>query len=140
MKLFRLLPLLLVAACTGDPSGIGSGDVRMAVSVDAAAPEPEPNVVVEIENRSDRTLYVYRDCGNIAAGGIERRVAGGWVDAPYPILCFGYTPPVELAPGESTRSSVPVHEPGLYRSTVRVATSLETVEPDAVRKEFTVGS
>jgi hypothetical protein len=141
MKLLRLIPpLLLVSACTGDPAGLGSGDARLTVSVDATLPEPEHNVVVEVENRSDETLYVYRDCGNIAAWGIERRVAGGWVDDPYPILCAAYTPPVELAPGESTRSSVPIHEPGRYRTTVRVTTELETGDIAEVREEFTVGS
>lgn len=140
MKLLGLLPLLILSACAGDPAGFVGGDLRMTISVDAAAPAPEHNVVVQVENRSDRTLYVLRECGNIAAWGLERRVNGGWVDAPYAILCFGYTPPVELAPGESTSSSVPVHEPGRYRSTVRVATSPDPVLLSEVREEFTIGS
>lgn len=140
MKLLRLLPLLLASACSENPAGVDRGDVRVNISVDPAAPAPEHNVDVVVRNEGDRPIYVLNDCGNLVAWHIERRVAGGWVNAPYPILCAAYTPPVELEPGESTSSTVPVHEAGRYRATVRITESPDAPLATEVREEFTVGS
>jgi hypothetical protein len=139
MKLHRLLPLLLLAACAGDPSGIGDGDVRMTISVSGAVPPPQNNVTVQVRNEGDRTLYVANRCGTIIATGIERRSGGGWVGAPYGYICLAYTPPIALAPGETLTSAIDIDEPGIYRGTVRIGTTADEDEFSPVRREFTIG-
>jgi hypothetical protein len=141
MILRRLLPLLLLAACTGDPSGVERADVDLSVSVDANAPAPQNNVHVQVRNESDRTLYVINACGNIATL-LERREGGRWVPAPAGLVCFAaYTPPIELAPDAAVSSSIPVREAGRYRSTVRVVLDRDNQRDfTEIREEFTIGA
>jgi hypothetical protein len=140
MRIRGLATLLLLSACTGDPSGIRPGDVAMSVAVDADAP-PEHNVEVRVENRGEQAVYVMDYCGDIVTPRFQRRTGGGWVDAPYgPVPCLAMlTPPIEVAPGAAVVRSLLIDEPGRYRSIVR----LRPRENDAittVREEFTVGS
>lgn len=141
MKHLRLLlPLLLAAACTGDPAGIDTDGVKMTVSVDPATPPVQYNATVLVRNESSRPIYVLNHCGNIVGAGLERREGGRWVAAPGGVICFAaYTPPIELAPGETVTGAIPIDQPGVYRSTVRIAHSPEAEEVGEVRREFGAG-
>lgn len=139
MRLNRLFALLFLAACDGDPSGIGSGDVLLTASVDESAAQTEHNVDLRVENRGDRTLYVADNCAGVITPSYERRVGGSWVEVGYGIPCFdSFYEPVEVQPGAAATGYVAIHEPGVYRMRVRVAASPSTVEYELVYGEFTV--
>ena len=143
MRLHRLIVLLLLAACDGDPSGIGADDVRLEAAVDESAPPPEVNVEFQVQNPGARTVYVIDHCGDAVTPALERRQGGEWVLISIGAPCFAMvTPPVELEPGDAAAGARAVHEPGEYRMWVRVAASMDADvdELETVYGEFTIGS
>jgi hypothetical protein len=144
MRLTRLFAVLLLAACSGDPIGVGSDDVRLSATIDATVPPPGSNLAFEVENLAPRTLYLLDHCGEMVTPWVERRVGGGWELVSSGVPCFAMaTPPVELEPGATYDGTLPVHgPPGLYRLRLRVAIrpELQQEDVDVVYHEFTIGS
>lgn len=142
MKLRRLLPLLVLAACTSDPVAVDlePGDVVMTSFVDLSAVSPGPNVRIFVRNESRHTVYVADHCGDRLVPRLERREGEQWVPANADLGgCLAVaTPPIELSPGETVGRSVAMYQAGQYRSTVRVTPgSAEKIVQ--VQHEFTVG-
>ncbi|HYW12757.1 MAG TPA: hypothetical protein VE871_12405 [Longimicrobium sp.] len=129
MRLRHYLPLILLAACSGDPAGLGPGSVRLDVD-----PRPSPAAPsgwaadVQVENPTSRTVYIADHCGQQVLPRLERRENGGWAVASYGIACAAIvTPPIEVAPGGRYEGSIPLPASGRYRMTVRIGTSAENL-------------
>lgn len=142
MRLHRLLGLLLLAACDGDPAGISPDQVSFTAEVDETAPPPEENVEIRVQNLGNRTLYVLDHCGDTVTPALERRQGAQWVLISIGAPCFAMvTPPIELGPGGLAQGSHAVHEPGHYRLRVQVARRPDAEQPSAtLYEEFTIGS
>lgn len=129
MRSHRLIPLLLLAACSTDPAGPGPGSVRLAVD-----PRPSPSAPsgwaadVQVENPTSRTVYIADHCDQQVMPRLERRVGGEWVVASYGLACIAVvTPPIEVAPGGRYEGSIPLPEAGRYRMAIRFATRGENI-------------
>jgi hypothetical protein len=132
MRIRRLLPLFLLAACAGDPSGSEAGAVRVEVTPRLSTEGWEAEF--EVRNESSRTVYVPLRCGPEIAPALERREGGAWVAAPYDLVCFArVVAPLEVRPGASVRGTVPIAAAGEYRLRVVIAIDrrrpLETTSP-----------
>lgn len=141
MKLHRLLPLLVLAACAEDPVAVDlvPGDVVMTSWIDQSAASPAPNVRIYVRNESRHTVYVADYCGDALVPRLERRQGEQWVPADGGLGgCLAVaTPPIELSPGETVSRWIALHDAGQYRSTVRVTPgSIEKIVQ--VQTEFTV--
>ena len=128
MRLRRLLPLLILTACSGDPAGprLGPGDVRVAVTPQATSTPWGWAAAIQVENPSSRTIYILDHCGAQVMPRLQRQEGGGWVDVPNGIVCLAVaTPPIAIAAGGRYEGSIPLSQLGRYRMTIRFGTSAE---------------
>lgn len=128
MRLHRFLPLLILAACSGDPAGPGLGSVRIGVTAQASSAPSGWSAGIQVENLTSRTVYITDHCGAQVIPRLERREGGGWVNVPYGVACVAMvTPPIEVAPGGRYEDTIPLPELGRYRMTIRIGTRAENV-------------
>ena len=138
-RLYRLLPLLLLAACDGDPAGANGGDVRLTASVDAFAVAPEVNLQFRVRNEGDRTVWVWDKCGDNFSPWVDRLDGGRWAEILVEGPCFhAVEPPIQLEPGESVQGSIAFYEPGRYRFRVSVTADPDDVQAEVMAREFTI--
>jgi hypothetical protein len=121
MRLRRLLPLLFLAACDGDPSGPGA--VRMDVTLVRAGSPPAWETVFEVHNPTSRSVYLGDLCGHHVRPTVERRTDGTWAEVPSNEVCsLAFLPPVVLAAGDRYEGTLRIPEPGRYRLRLQVGT------------------
>jgi hypothetical protein len=140
MKLSTLAPLLLLTACTVDPTSVHEGDIHLGVAVGADGTSPTFTVEVKVENRSELSLYVIDYCGDTVVPRLERLEHEEWVMVPHASPCRELNRlPIILGRGMTVTGVATVHEPGLYRARIRVASGLGiTPTWDTVSREFEV--
>lgn len=121
MRFRRLLPLLFLAGCDGDPSG--PGGVRMDVTLVKAGSPPAWEAIFEVHNPASRPVYLGDMCGSAVRPRVERRTGGTWVEVPSNDVCsLVLFTPVALAAGDRYEGTLRIPEPGRYRLRLHVGT------------------
>lgn len=127
MRPYRLIPLLLLAACESDPLASAARGLEVDASVSGAQPR---TLVFEVENRGSRTVYMDA-CDHRVIPVVQREVGGGWEDTNAAMCMIVDANPFALEPGATTQGSVQVGLAGAYRVGVRLRT-----EPWGRREEL----
>jgi hypothetical protein len=130
MRIHRLLPLLVLAACDSDPLATAA----LNLQVDASLSSDLPRVLdFDVENRGSETVYLAA-CDHRIVPIVQRRENGAWVDQNSAICLANVSgAPVALEPGETAEGGVPAGAAGEYRVGVIVSTEADTDEFRTVR-------
>jgi hypothetical protein len=130
MRIHRILPLLLFAACDSDPLTTAA----MNLQVDASLSSELPLLLdFQVENRGSETVYLAA-CDHHVVPIVQRRENGAWADQNSAnCLANVSSAPVALEPGETAQGGVPAGTAGEYRVGVIVGTEADTDEFRTVR-------
>lgn len=118
MRPYRLIPLLLLAACESDPLATAALDVDVAAAVSAAQPR---TLTFEVRNRGRSTVYMDA-CDQRIIPIVQREQGGGWEDINAAMCLIIDANPGSLEPGATAQGSVQVGLAGEYRVGVLLRT------------------
>lgn len=123
MRIHRLLPLLLLAACDSDPLATAALNLQVAAFLSTDLPR---TLDFQAENRGSETVYLAA-CDHRVVPIVQRRENGAWVDTNSAIcLADVSSAPVALEPGATAQGGVPAPARGEYRVGVIVSTDADT--------------